>query len=80
MSNFYIEKIAKFNQGTLNLITDITEKEQLLKQLVIEGSTVFVKLCFAGLFTAVVIILLIITQKALYSPWGRMMRAIRDNE
>ena len=64
----------------MNLITDITEKEQLLKQLVIDGSTVFVKLCFAGLFTAVVIILLIITQKALYSPWGRMMRAIRDNE
>ena len=27
-----------------------------------------------------VIILLIFTQKALYSPWGRMMRAIRDNE
>ena len=26
------------------------------------------------------IALLIITQKALYSPWGRMMRAIRDNE
>ena len=28
----------------------------------------------------IVIILLILTQKALYSPWGRMMRAIRDNE
>ena len=28
----------------------------------------------------VVIILLIVTQKALYSPWGRKMRAIRDNE
>jgi len=28
----------------------------------------------------VVISLLIVTQKALYSPWGRMMRAIRDNE
>ena len=26
------------------------------------------------------IILLIVTQKALYSPWGRKMRAIRDNE
>ena len=38
------------------------------------------KLCYAGLFTIVVIILLILTQKALYSPWGRMMRAIRDNE
>jgi len=77
---WFINLVSKFNQGTLNLITDISEKEQMLKQLVIEGSTVFVKLCFAGLFSAVVIILLIITQKALYSPWGRMMRAIRDNE
>ena len=77
---WFINLIEKFNQGTLGLITDALEKEQMLKQLVIEGSTVFVKLCFAGLFTVVVIILLIITQKALYSPWGRMMRAIRDNE
>ena len=46
----------------------------------IDGSTVFVKLCYAGLFSIVVIILLIVTQKALYSPWGRMMRAIRDND
>ena len=77
---WFINLVAKFNQGTLNLITDALEKEQMLKQMVIEGSTVFVKLCFAGLFLIVVIILLIITQKALYSPWGRMMRAIRDNE
>tara|TARA_B110000879_G_scaffold209767_1_gene298262 strand:- start:1381 stop:1953 length:573 start_codon:yes stop_codon:yes gene_type:complete len=45
-----------------------------------DASTIFVKLCFAGLFSVVVIILLILAQKALYSPWGRMMRAIRDNE
>jgi len=77
---WFINLVEKFNQKTLNLVTDVLEKEQLLKQLVIEGSTVFVKLCYAGLFTIVVIILLIITQKALYSPWGRMMRAIRDNE
>ena len=77
---WFINLVAKFNQGALNLITNTLEKEQVLKQMVIEGSTVFVKLCFAGLFLAVVIILLIITQKALYSPWGRMMRAIRDNE
>jgi len=77
---WFINLVEKFNQGTLNLITDTLEKQQLLKQLVIESSTVFVKLCFAGLFMVVVIILLIITQKALYSPWGRMMRAIRDNE
>jgi len=77
---WFINLVEKFNQGTLNLIADTLEKQQLLKQLVIESSTVFVKLCFAGLFMVVVIILLIITQKALYSPWGRMMRAIRDNE
>jgi len=77
---WFINLVEKFNQGTLNLITDTLEKQQLLKQLVIESSTVFVKLCFAGLFIVVVIILLIITQKALYSPWGRMMRAIRDDE
>ena len=77
---WFISLIEKFHQGTLSLITDALEKEQMLKQLVIEGSTVFVKLCFVGLFIVVVIILLIITQKALYSPWGRMMRAIRDNE
>ncbi len=77
---WFINLVEKFNYSTLNLVTNTLEKEQLLNQLVIEGSTVFVKLCYAGLFTLVVIILLIITQKALYSPWGRMMRAIRDNE
>jgi len=77
---WFINLVEKFNQGTLNLITNTLEKQEALKQLVIESSTVFVKLCFAGLFTVVVITLLIITQKALYSPWGRMMRAIRDNE
>ena len=56
------------------------EKQAALSQFVIEGSSVFVKLCYSGLFITVVVILLIVTQKALYSPWGRMMRAIRDNE
>ena len=79
-TQWFINLVEKFNQRALNLITDTLEKEQLLKQLVIDGSTVFVKLCYAGLFAVVVIILLIITQKALYSPWGRMMRAIRDND
>ena len=77
---WFINLVEKINEGTLNLITNTFERQEALKQLIIESSTVFVKLCFAGLFTVVVIILLIITQKALYSPWGRMMRAIRDNE
>ena len=38
------------------------------------------KLIYAGLFTVVLVILFVMAQRALHSPWGRMMRAIRDNE
>ncbi|MGJ8545505.1 MAG: branched-chain amino acid ABC transporter permease [Sulfitobacter sp.] len=46
----------------------------------VEGSTLWVKFLYALLFTAVLLMLLWLSQKALNSPWGRMMRAIRDNE
>ena len=79
-TDWFINLVEKFNSGKLALISDIADRQTALNQLVIEGSSVFVKLCYSGLFLIVVIILLILTQKALYSPWGRMMRAIRDNE
>ncbi len=79
-TEWFINLVEKFNSGKLALISDITERQAALNQFVIEGSSIFVKLCYSGLFLVVVIILLILTQKALYSPWGRMMRAIRDNE
>ena len=44
------------------------------------ASAVVVKLCFAGLFLAVLLLLVWLSEAALRSPWGRMMRAIRDNE
>lgn len=44
------------------------------------ASTLYVKLAYAGLFLVVLLVLLWMAQKALKSPWGRMMRAIRDNE
>ena len=47
---------------------------------VAELSSIFVKLCYAGLFLPVLLILLFLAERALKSPWGRMMRAIRDNE
>lgn len=47
---------------------------------VVEASTLFVKANYSFLFAAVLIILLIMFQLALNSPWGRMLRAIRDNE
>ena len=79
-TDWFINLVEKFNSGKLELISNLSDRQAALNQLVIEGSSVFVKLCYSGLFLTVVIILLILTQKALYSPWGRMMRAIRDNE
>ena len=79
-SQWFIDLVENFHSSKLALISSVTEKQELLNQLVIDASSVYVKLCFTGLFLSVVIILLILTQKALYSPWGRMMRAIRDHE
>ena len=79
-TDWFISLVEKFNSGKLSVIDNLADRQAALNQLVIEGSSVFVKLCYSGLFLVVVIILLILTQKALYSPWGRMMRAIRDNE
>ncbi|MGB1918971.1 MAG: branched-chain amino acid ABC transporter permease [Candidatus Puniceispirillales bacterium] len=47
---------------------------------VINASSLIVKISYLMLFVAVLIILFIMAEKALRSPWGRMMRAIRDNE
>jgi branched-chain amino acid transport system permease protein len=79
-TEWFINLVEKFNSGKLALISNLADRQAALNQMVIEGSSIFVKLCYSGLFLVVVIILLILTQKALYSPWGRMMRAIRDNE
>lgn len=46
----------------------------------VEGSTLWVKVLYIALFAAVLLILLWMAQRALHSPWGRMLRAIRDNE
>ena len=47
---------------------------------IIDLSSVIVKLSYACLFTIVLLIVLYLSERALNSPWGRMMRAIRDNE
>ena len=47
---------------------------------VVEASSIVVKLCYAVLFLIVLLIIVALSERALKSPWGRMMRAIRDNE
>ena len=79
-SQWFINLVEKFNSSKLNIISSIADRQDSLTQMVINASSIYVKLCFTGLFLAVVIVLLILTERALYSPWGRKMRAIRDNE
>ena len=46
----------------------------------VETSSIVVKISYCLLFSGVLITLFILSEIALKSPWGRMMRAIRDNE
>ncbi len=46
----------------------------------VTASTIGVKLIYAAMFTIVLMLFIWLLQRALNSPWGRMMRAIRDNE
>lgn len=46
----------------------------------VTASTITVKLAYAGIFLVVLLGLIWLLEMALRSPWGRMMRAIRDNE
>lgn len=65
---------------------DIQQSEYFLKlasdwnMSIIDLSSVIVKLSYASLFIVVLLFILWLSEKALHSPWGRMMRAIRDNE
>jgi len=47
---------------------------------VIDASSLIVKICYAAFFVVVLAVLYRLAEAALDSPWGRMMRAIRDNE
>ena len=66
----------------LNLQSDVwfNDSAAWLGVSVIEASSIFVKLCYAVLFLAVLLFVVALSERALKSPWGRMMRAIRDNE
>ncbi|MDO5646429.1 branched-chain amino acid ABC transporter permease [Paracoccus sp. (in: a-proteobacteria)] len=45
-----------------------------------EASGIWVKLSYMSMFLVVLLVIILLAELALKSPWGRMMRAIRDNE
>ena len=79
-SDWFVNFIGYLFKGRLSKVTDLDEKIILLNDLVMTSSSIFVKLCFSVIFSIVLITILVFSEKALRSPWGRMMRAIRDNE
>ncbi len=78
-SAWFVDLIARWYAGGLSALNQ-ADRAAALKQYVIDGSSIFVKLCYTGLFASVLVVILLLSVRALNSPWGRMMRAIRDNE
>ena len=58
----------------------ISEIANLTKTSLPEMSSIIVKISYSLLFVFILVVILILLEVALKSPWGRMMRAIRDNE
>ena len=79
-SDWFINFIEFLFKGRLSKIYNLDEKIIALNEIVITSSGIFVKLCFSLIFSIVLITILVFSERALRSPWGRMMRAIRDNE
>ena len=79
-ADWFINLISWINSGKISSISDLSDQTIFINQLIIDSSGIFVKLCYASLFTIVLLIILAFSNRALNSPWGRMMRAIRDNE
>ncbi len=65
---------------TLQNNPDFVERAASLGFDPVDASTLWVKVLYIVLFLIVLLILLWMSQRALHSPWGRMLRAIRDNE
>ncbi len=77
-SPWFHNLVEKFYTGSLP--ADPAAKQAVLQQVIIESSSLFVKLCYTGLFLCVLCLLLWLAHRAQKAPWGRMMRGIRDNE
>jgi branched-chain amino acid transport system permease protein len=76
---WFQDMIAKFYSKSLDILP-VADQATALKDYISEASILTVKLSYTGLFAAVLLLLIILATLALNSPWGRMIRAIRDNE
>ena len=78
-SEWLQDLVVWFNKADLQLLSESERTSQLI-ELMKPASVIFVKLCYSGLFLAILVALIVLSNLALNSPWGRKVRAIRDNE
>ena len=71
--------VAWIHKSELQFLSQ-SEQFDKLGDYVREASVVFVKLSYSGLFLVILVAFIILSNLALNSPWGRKVRAIRDNE
>lgn len=76
---WFQDLVARVNETALAGLAD-GPRQAALQQMVVDGSSLFVKGCYALLFALVLAIVYFLAARAQRSPWGRMMRAVRDNE
>ncbi len=78
-AQWFRELVVRLNETSLAGLDEVA-RNAAIQQLTIEGSSLFVKGSYALLFASVLAIIYWLAQRAQRSPWGRMMRAVRDNE
>jgi len=78
-SDWFVSMVERLRSSDLAGLEGLA-RDLALRDALTESASVFVKLCYSGLFAAVLLMVLALCVLALNSPWGRMMRAIRDNE
>ena len=71
--------VAWMHKSELQLLSQSDQIDQL-GDYVREAAVVFVKLSYSGLILLILVAFIMLSNLALNSPWGRKVRAIRDNE
>jgi len=71
--------VAWIHRSELQFLSQ-SEQIKMLSDYVREASVVFIKLSYSGLFLVILVAFIVLSNLALNSPWGRKVRAIRDNE
>jgi branched-chain amino acid transport system permease protein len=71
--------VSWIHRADLERLSQAEQTVQLV-ELMKSASVVFVKLCYSSIFLAILVALIVLSNLALNSPWGRKVRAIRDNE